>query len=130
MAASYREPPILDSEWQSLNFHRRPPGTLPLAGYGLWFLQPRHRLLQWFADMQPSMGLTTYELPVPSLPPTVLINDPQNLEYVLKDTQVFVKGDFFQSRSWDLFGGSPWLAVPQAPDRLTIISLSQRHFEC
>jgi hypothetical protein len=56
--------------------------------------------------MQPSMGLKTYEIPVPSLPPTVLINDPKNLEFVLKDIDLFVKGEFFQSRSWDLFGAS------------------------
>ena len=31
----------------------RPPGTLPFAGYGLWFLQPRYKLLDWFAEIQP-----------------------------------------------------------------------------
>jgi hypothetical protein len=50
------------------------------------------------------MGFQTYEIPVPSLPPAVLINDPKNLEFVLKNTDTFVKGNFFRSRSWDLFG--------------------------
>ncbi|MCJ1444641.1 MAG: hypothetical protein MMC23_005143 [Stictis urceolatum] len=77
--------------------------TLPLAGYGIWFLQPRWKLLEWFAHIQPQMGFETYEIPVPSLPPAVLINDPNNLEYVLKNTDLFVKGEFFRSRSWDLF---------------------------
>lgn len=50
------------------------------------------------------MGFQTYEIPVPSLPPAVLINDPKNLEFVLKSNELFVKGEFFRSRSWDLFG--------------------------
>lgn len=33
-----------------------------------------------------------------------MINDPRNLEYVLKNEGVFAKGDFFKRRSWDLFG--------------------------
>ncbi len=57
------------------------------------------------------MGFETYEVPVPSLPPAVLINDPAILEQVLKDTETFVKGDFFRSRSWDLFGTSAHYSV-------------------
>jgi hypothetical protein len=34
----------------------------------------------------------------------VVINDPKNLEYVLKNEGIFAKGDFFKKRSWDLFG--------------------------
>ena len=50
------------------------------------------------------LGLETYEIAVPTLPPAVLINDPKNLEFVLKNHEVFVKGKFFHSNSWDLFG--------------------------
>lgn len=56
--------------------------------------------------MQPRMGLETFEMQIPTLPPAVLINDPANLEFVLKDIDLFVKGAFFQSNSWDLFGRS------------------------
>ncbi len=80
------------------------PGTLPLAGYGIWFLRPRYILLQWFAQIQPKMGFDTFEVRVPSLPPAVLVNSPVCLEQILKDTSTFVKGNFFRSRSWDLFG--------------------------
>jgi hypothetical protein len=38
------------------------------------------------------------------LPPGVVINDPRNLEFVLKNEGIFSKGDFFKRRSWDLFG--------------------------
>ena len=50
------------------------------------------------------LGLETFELAIPTLPPAVLINDPINLEYVLKNNDLFVKGKFFHSNSWDLFG--------------------------
>ena len=66
---------------------------------------PRHRLLDWFAQMGPDMAFGTYEISVPSLPPAIVINDPENVEYVLKNTELFCKGEFFRSRSWDLFGG-------------------------
>lgn len=33
-----------------------------------------------------------------------MINDPANLEYVMKNEHIFGKGDFVKSRSWDLFG--------------------------
>ncbi|KAG8531450.1 uncharacterized protein KY384_003079 [Bacidia gigantensis] len=82
----------------------RPPGTLPLAGNGIWFLQPRHKLLDWFSDCERQTGFSTYEISVPSLPPGVVINDPANVEHVLKNNDLFIKGDFFRSRSWDLFG--------------------------
>lgn len=41
---------------------------------------------------------------MPSLPPGIVINSPQNVEHVLKNNDIFVKGDFFKLRSWDLFG--------------------------
>ena len=34
----------------------------------------------------------------------MLISDPKNVEFVLKNEGVFAKGDFVKSRSWDLFG--------------------------
>ncbi|MCJ1402437.1 hypothetical protein MMC11_005657 [Xylographa trunciseda] len=82
----------------------RPPGTLPFAGNGLWFLQPRHKLLDWFAQVQPIVGFDTYEISIPSLPAAIVVSDPQNVEHVLKNNELFIKGDFFRSRSWDLFG--------------------------
>ncbi|KAL9001460.1 MAG: hypothetical protein Q9169_000035 [Polycauliona sp. 2 TL-2023] len=82
----------------------RPPGTLPFAGNGLWFLQPRHQLLDWFVGANHQTGFSTFEISVPSLPPAVVISDPQNVEHVLKNNDVFIKGSFFRSRSWDLFG--------------------------
>ncbi|KAL8920812.1 MAG: hypothetical protein Q9172_004318 [Xanthocarpia lactea] len=82
----------------------RPPGTLPFAGNGLWFLKPRHKLLDWFVGANHQIGLSTFEISVPSLPPAVIISDPRNVEHVLKNNDVFIKGSFFRSRSWDLFG--------------------------
>ncbi|KAL8651787.1 MAG: hypothetical protein Q9226_004546 [Calogaya cf. arnoldii] len=82
----------------------RPPGTLPLAGNGLWFLQPRHKLLDWFVGANHQSDFSTFEISVPSLPPAVVISDPKNVEHVLKNNDIFIKGSFFRSRSWDLFG--------------------------
>ncbi|KAB8294087.1 hypothetical protein EYC80_009541 [Monilinia laxa] len=83
---------------------RRPPNTLPLVGNGILFLQARHKLFSWFVKCERKFGFETFEISVPSLPPGVVINDPKNLEYVLKNEGVFAKGDFFKRRSWDLFG--------------------------
>ncbi|KAL9076620.1 MAG: hypothetical protein Q9161_000952 [Pseudevernia consocians] len=82
----------------------RPPGTLPLAGNGIWFLQPRHKLLDWFVRCERLVGFSTFEISVPSLPPGIVINDPANVEHVLKNNDIFIKGEFFRVRSWDLFG--------------------------
>ncbi|KAL8948151.1 MAG: hypothetical protein Q9222_005639 [Ikaeria aurantiellina] len=79
--------------------------TLPFAGNGIWFLQPRHKLLDWFVGANHQTGFSTFEITVPSLPPAIVISDPKNVEHVLKNNGVFVKGTFFRSRSWDLFGG-------------------------
>ncbi|KAI4162145.1 MAG: hypothetical protein LQ342_004161 [Letrouitia transgressa] len=81
----------------------RPPGTLPLAGNGLWFLQHRQTLLDWFVGANHQTGYSNFEISVPSLPPTILISDPKNVEHVLKNNDIFIKGNFFRSRSWDLF---------------------------
>ena len=83
---------------------RRPPNTLPLVGNGILFLQARHRLFSWFVKCEQQYGFETLQISVPSLPPGVLINDPKNLDYVFKNEGIFAKGDFFKSRSWDLFG--------------------------
>lgn len=88
----------------------RPPGTLPLAGNGIWFLQPRHKLLDWFSQCERQSGLSTFEISVPSLPPAIVINDPSNVEHVLKNHELFIKGHFFRARSWDLFGTSARIA--------------------
>ena len=84
--------------------NRRPPGTLPFAGNGIWFLQPRHKLLDWLSQCERNTGFATYEISVPSLPPAVIINNPSNVEHVLKNNEIFIKGNFFRVRSWDLFG--------------------------
>ncbi|KAK6599010.1 cytochrome P450 [Botrytis cinerea] len=83
---------------------RRPPNTLPFVGNGILFLQARHKLFSWFVKCERKFGWETFEISVPSLPPGVVINDPKNLEYVLKNEGIFAKGDFFKRRSWDLFG--------------------------
>ena len=44
------------------------------------------------------------EIRVPSLPPAIVVNSPENIEHVLKNNELFVKGNFFRTRSWDLFG--------------------------
>ncbi|KAI9820036.1 MAG: hypothetical protein M1827_006607 [Pycnora praestabilis] len=82
----------------------RPPNTLPLLGNALCFLKPRHTLFHWFSRCERQFGFETFEIAVPTLPPGVVINDPKNLEYVLKNEHLFAKGDFFKERSHDLFG--------------------------
>ena len=83
---------------------RRPPYSLPIFGNAIKFLQPRHTLFDWFVQCQKTLGLETYEISVPSLPPGVVIQDPRNLEFVLKNANSITKGEFFRTRSWDLFG--------------------------
>ncbi|KAF7534722.1 hypothetical protein G7Z17_g13319 [Cylindrodendrum hubeiense] len=82
----------------------KPPNTLPLVGNGILFLQPRQRLFAWFAKCERLFGYETLHISVPSLPPGVIISDPRNLEFVLRNEGIFEKGDFFKQRSWDLFG--------------------------
>ncbi|KAK7415986.1 hypothetical protein QQZ08_012182 [Neonectria magnoliae] len=83
---------------------RNPPNTLPLVGNGIQFLQPRQRLFAWFAKCERLFGYETLHISVPSLPPGVIISDPRNLDFVLRNEGVFEKGSFFTERSWDLFG--------------------------
>ncbi len=83
---------------------RRPADSLPILGNAIRFLQPRHLLLDWFVQQQDQFGDETYEICVPSLPPGVVINSAENLEYVLKNESIITKGPFFKDRSWDLFG--------------------------
>lgn len=86
------------------NGHRKPPNTLPVLGNGILFLQDRHKLFSWFVKCEKIFGCETFEISVPTLPPGVVINDPRNLEYVLKNEHLFSKGEFFKERSGDLFG--------------------------
>ena len=88
-------------------FSRRPSDTLPLLGNAIKFLQPRQVLFDWFVKCQQQFGLETFEISVPTLPPGVVINDPKNLEFVLRNEQTITKGEFFKRRSWDLFGETP-----------------------
>ncbi|KAF4442140.1 hypothetical protein F53441_11816 [Fusarium austroafricanum] len=83
---------------------RKPPNSLPLVGNGIIFLQPRQRLFSWFHRCERLYGYSTLCITVPTLPPGVIINDPQNLDFIFRNEGVFEKGDFFKQRSWDLFG--------------------------
>lgn len=85
---------------------RNPPNTLPLVGNGLHFLKDRHKLLAWFVQCERLFGRETFKLYVPSLPPGIVINDPQNLDFVFKNERIFAKGDFMKKPLWDLFGQS------------------------
>lgn len=67
-------------------------------------MQPRHLLFDWFVKCQRIFGLETFAISIPFLPPGVVINDPEILEYVLKNQTTITKGEFFRKRSWDLFG--------------------------
>jgi hypothetical protein len=52
-------------------------------------------------------GFETFQIAVPTLPPGVVINNPKNLEFILKHEKTegdFAKGAFFKRRSFDLFG--------------------------
>ncbi|EXJ87016.1 hypothetical protein A1O3_03973 [Capronia epimyces CBS 606.96] len=83
---------------------RQPPDTLPFLGNAIQFLKPRHVLFDWFVKCQQQFGKETVEIAVPSLPPGVVINSAENLEFVLKNESSITKGEFFRERSWDLFG--------------------------
>ncbi|KAH7020863.1 cytochrome P450 [Microdochium trichocladiopsis] len=115
--ASARRPRITRSG-QAL---RKPPGTVPILGNGLIFLRPRHKLFDWFSRCEQHFGLETFEISVPTLPPGVVINNPENLDYVFKNEALFQKGDLFRQLSWDLFGngiinadGALWKAQRKA----------------
>ncbi|KAI2628263.1 cytochrome P450 [Xylaria nigripes] len=81
-----------------------PPNTLPIVGNGLLFLQDREKLFSWFVKCEKLFGRETFQITVPTLYPGVVINDPNNLDYVFKNESIFTKGDFVRRRSWDLFG--------------------------
>lgn len=68
------------------------------------FIRPRHELFDWFVKCQQKYGFETLEITVPTLPPGVIISDPANLEFVLKNERLVSKGHFVKSRSQDLFG--------------------------
>ncbi|TVY84542.1 Cytochrome P450 94A1 [Lachnellula suecica] len=96
---------------------RRSLDRLPFVGNGLVFLQPREKLFAWFVRCERHFGLETFQISVPTLPPGVVINDPKNLEYVLKNEGIFSKGNFFTSRAWDLFG-KHWHGIINADGEL------------
>ncbi len=85
---------------------RKAPDGLPLVGHGIHFLKPQHKLFEWFTKCERQFEFETFEVSVPTLPGGVVINDPKNLEFVMKNESIFAKGDFFKERSWDLFGKS------------------------
>ena len=77
---------------------------MPILGNAIRFVQERQVLFDWFVQCQRRFGNETIEISVPTLPPGVLIHDPANVEFVLKNEAAITKGDFFKNRSWDLFG--------------------------
>ncbi|KAK6344303.1 hypothetical protein TWF696_007943 [Orbilia brochopaga] len=87
---------------------RTPPGTLPFFGNGLKFLLlDRQSLFDWFSEIHNDVfGFETYEISVPTLPPGIVVSDPEVLELVMKKEgkEGFGKGPFFEERSWHLFG--------------------------
>ena len=85
---------------------RSAPGAFPIVGNAINFLRPRHELLEWFVSCQKAFGLDPFTISIPSLPPVVVVNDPQNLEFVLKNDEIITKGEYIIRRSWDLFGWS------------------------
>lgn len=108
----FEGPPIsfLEPEQNAASFcltkYRCGPATLPFLGNAVKFLQPRHLLFEWFVQCQRCFGFETFAISIPSLPAGVVISDPENLEYVLKNESAITKGEFFRRRSWDLFGVS------------------------
>lgn len=84
--------------------NRRAPNHLPLIGHAIQFLNQRHELFDWFIQCQRLYGFETLEISVPTLPPGVIITNPANLEFVLKNEHLVSKGNFVKLRSWDLFG--------------------------
>jgi hypothetical protein len=108
----FEGPPIsfLEPEQNTASFcltkYRCGPATLPFLGNAVKFLQPRHLLFEWFVQCQRCFGFETFAISIPSLPEGVVISDPENLEYVLKNESAITKGEFFRRRSWDLFGVS------------------------
>ncbi|EWC44262.1 hypothetical protein DRE_01088 [Drechslerella stenobrocha 248] len=87
---------------------RTPPGTLPFFGNGLKFLLlDRQSLFDWFSKVHNDVfGFETYAISVPTLPPGVVISNPEVLDLVMKKEgkEGFGKGPFFEERSWHLFG--------------------------
>lgn len=83
---------------------RHAPDGLPLLGHALKFVEPRHVLFDWFVRCQRRHGLETVQISIPTLASGVIISDPVNLEFVLKNEHLISKGDFVKKRSRDLFG--------------------------
>ncbi|RKF64472.1 Cytochrome P450 94A1 [Golovinomyces cichoracearum] len=80
------------------------PDSFPLLGHGLVFLRCRQKLLSWFVKCERQFGFETFLLSVPSLPPCVVVTNPKNVEWILKNEVLFSKGSFVKNRLWDLFG--------------------------
>ncbi|TQS35918.1 hypothetical protein Golomagni_03646 [Golovinomyces magnicellulatus] len=83
---------------------RYAPDSFPFLGNGLVFLRSRHKLLSWFVKCERRFGFETFLLSIPSLPSCVVVNNPKNVEWILKNEVLFSKGSFFKQRMWDLFG--------------------------
>ncbi len=81
---------------------------------------------------QQIFGEETFEISVPSLPPGVVVNSPEVLEYVLKNEASITKGEFFRERSWDLFGISIALlrGLHSARDFMLTSLVRLRHHQC
>lgn len=90
-------------------------------GNGLLFLQARQKLFAWFVKCERIFARETFELYVPSLHPGVVINDPRNLDFVLKNESLFTKGDFVKQPLWDLFGECSRQPLPRIWERRLLI---------
>ncbi|RMD44153.1 hypothetical protein DV735_g978, partial [Chaetothyriales sp. CBS 134920] len=82
----------------------RPHDTAPFVGNALSFLQPRHLLFDWFVRQQQAFDGDTYEISGPCLPPAVVITQPENIAFVVKNGSRVSRGSFFAARTGDLFG--------------------------
>lgn len=80
------------------------PNGYPVVGHGFQFLRQRHRLLDWFSQIQRQHGFETLQISVPTLPPGVIVSNPANIEFVLKNEQLVGKGEFTRTRMDQLFG--------------------------
>lgn len=83
---------------------RHAPSGRPLLGHILKFVEPRHVLFDWFVQCQRRYGRETLQISIPTLASGVIVSDPVNLEFVLKNEHLISKGEFVKKRSRDLFG--------------------------
>lgn len=97
---TYAAPRTVTREGVSIRFA---PDGIPIFGHGIQFLRQRHDLLDWFTKLQRKYGFETLQVSIPTLPAGVIISDPVNIEFVLKNEQLVGKGEFTRTRLDALF---------------------------